>query len=100
MLKLCVLCKICVLTIICANMHSPLRKIRLWRGLSLHAVALAVGSDTGNLSRIETGEQVAKKQLAARLAAFFAPHIDERHVIYPERYSDWAIPVCTSPATD
>ncbi|HEX7641967.1 MAG TPA: helix-turn-helix transcriptional regulator [Burkholderiaceae bacterium] len=81
-------------------MHSPLRKIRLWRGLSLHAVALAVGSDTGNLSRIETGEQVAKKQLAAKLAAYFAPHIDERHVIYPERYGDWAVPGHIAPAAD
>ena len=81
-------------------MHSPLRKIRLWRGLSLRAVALAVGSDTGNLSRIETGEQVAKKQLAAKLAAFFTPHIDEMHVIYPERYSDWMVPGHIAPAAD
>jgi transcriptional regulator with XRE-family HTH domain len=81
-------------------MHSPLRKIRLCRGLSLHTVALAVGSDTGNLSRIETGEQVAKKQLAAKLATFFAPHIDEMHVIYPERYSDWVAPGHIAPATD
>jgi transcriptional regulator with XRE-family HTH domain len=81
-------------------MHSPLRKIRLWRGLSLHAVALAVGSDTGNLSRIETGEQVAKKQLAAKLAAFFAPHIDELHIIYPERYGEWAVPGAATPGKD
>ena len=78
-------------------MPSPLRKVRLWRGLSLQAVACAVGSDTGNLSRIETGEQVAKKHLAAKLAAFFAPHIDELHVIYPERYGDWAAPPSPTP---
>ena len=79
------------------DMQTPLRKMRHLRGLSLKEVAKAVGSDTGNLSRIETGEQVAKKELAARLAALFAPAIDERHVIYPERYSDWIPPSIVTP---
>jgi hypothetical protein len=48
-----------------------------------------VGSDTGNLSRIETGEQIARRDLAARLAAFFAPDINELHILYPERYPGW-----------
>jgi putative transcriptional regulator len=74
-------------------MQTPLRKIRQLRGLSLKNVARAVSSDTGNLSRIETGEQIAKRDLAARLAAYFSPDINELHVIYPERYQDWiAVP--------
>jgi transcriptional regulator with XRE-family HTH domain len=73
-------------------MHTPLRKLRHVIGISLEDLALQVGSDSGNLSRIETGDQVAKKDLAARLAAFYAPFIDERHVIYPERYDDWEPP--------
>lgn len=59
------------------------------RGLSLTELAKEMDSDTGNLSRIETGNQVANKDFAARLVAFYAPHIDELHVIYPERYLDW-----------
>jgi putative transcriptional regulator len=71
-------------------MQTPLRKIRLLRGLSLQRVATEVGSDTGNLSRIETGKQVARKDLTDRLAALFAPDINELHIIYPERYADWS----------
>jgi transcriptional regulator with XRE-family HTH domain len=70
-------------------MQTPLRKIRQGRGLSLQNVAKAVKSDTGNLSRIETGEQIARRDLAARLAAFFAPDINELHIIYPERFPGW-----------
>lgn len=76
---------------------SPLRKIRRARGLSLAEVARKVGAQTGNLSRIETGHQSLSRDLAARLAALFAPEIDERHIIYPERYADWspsAQPAC------
>jgi transcriptional regulator with XRE-family HTH domain len=69
---------------------SPLRQIRRARGLSLAEVARKVGAQTGNLSRIETGHQSLSRDLAARLAALFAPDIDERHIIYPERYADWS----------
>lgn len=68
---------------------TPLRKLRRLFGLSLCDLAKAVHSDTGNLSRIETGDQIAKKDLAARLAVFYAPHIDELHIIYPERFVGW-----------
>lgn len=69
---------------------TPLRTMRHIRGLSLEIVAKAIGSDTGNLSRIETGAQVAGKDIAARLVTFYAPCIDELHVIYPERYIGWS----------
>lgn len=68
---------------------TPLRKLRRLFGISLCDLAKAVHSDTGNLSRIETGDQIAKKDLAARLALYYAPHIDELHIIYPERFVGW-----------
>ncbi|WP_250621161.1 helix-turn-helix domain-containing protein [Acinetobacter pittii] len=38
-------------------MSTPLRQIRLKNNYSLAEVAAAVGSDAGNLSRIEKGNQ-------------------------------------------
>jgi putative transcriptional regulator len=68
---------------------TPLRKLRRSLGLSLETVAQGVGSDTGNLSRIETGEQVAGHVLAERLCKFYGTGITELHIIYPERYVDY-----------
>lgn len=48
-----------------------LREARMRRQLTLHEVADAVGIDTGNLSRIERGQQVPSQSLAERLAKFF-----------------------------
>jgi transcriptional regulator with XRE-family HTH domain len=72
--------------------QSPLRKVRHVRGLTLEYVARKVGSDTGNLSRIERGLQCPKPSMAAKLAEFFAREIEECHVTYPERYADWMPP--------
>lgn len=69
--------------------QSPLRKLRRARGLTLAFVARQVGIDTGNLSRIERGLQCPNRHIAARLAAFYAPEIDECHINYPERYPNW-----------
>ncbi|RKP44710.1 helix-turn-helix domain-containing protein [Pararobbsia silviterrae] len=68
---------------------SPLRKAREARDLSLKEVAAAVGTFTGNLSRIERGLHNASRDLAAALAKFFAPDITELHIFYPERYADF-----------
>ncbi|MGF6641824.1 helix-turn-helix domain-containing protein [Paraburkholderia sp. MM6662-R1] len=72
--------------------QSPLRKVRHGRGLTLDDVARKIGTDTGNLSRIERGLQCPKAAMAAKLAEFFAREIEECHVTYPERYADWVPP--------
>lgn len=70
--------------------QTPLRKIRHARGLSLEEVARKVGTDSGNLSRIELGRQSITRELAASLASFYGSEICELHIFYPERYSDWS----------
>lgn len=49
---------------------ATLRDARLARQKTLKEVAEAVGTDVGNLSRIESG-QVPKRELAARLVEYF-----------------------------
>ena len=71
---------------IAASMNSPLRKIRLKKRLTLAAVSAAVGTDAGNLSRLERRTQVAGPDIAARLSRFFGGAISELEIIYPERY--------------
>ncbi len=46
-------------------------EIRKSRGLSLAAVAEQVGTDAGNLSRIERGEQPPKRDLARALHGYY-----------------------------
>lgn len=67
-------------------MHSPLKQARMKRGMTLQQVAAAVGVDSGNLSRIERGQQVPNKELAEKLANFFNGDITEIQIIYPERF--------------
>lgn len=68
------------------DMNSPLKLIRRKHGLTLQQVADSVGIDTGNLSRIERGQQVPNKELAEKLAIFFNGDITEIQIIYPERF--------------
>ncbi len=79
-------------------MQTPLRTLRKARGLSLQHVADAVGADTGNLSRIERIEQYPSRELAASLAKFFGPPLDELQVMYPERYMQETGEACTPAA--
>lgn len=58
------------------------------RQLTLQDVAQAVGTDTGNLSRIERGLQIPSKELAEALVKFFDHEITETQLIYPERFAD------------
>jgi len=46
-------------------------KIRKSRGLSLEAVAAVVGTDQGNLSRVEKGMQIPKRELARSLYEYY-----------------------------
>lgn len=68
-------------------MNSPLKQARLRRNGTLVEVSAAVGTDTGNLSRIENGKQKASPKLAEKLAHYFGHEITEIQILYPERYS-------------
>lgn len=66
--------------------NHPLRNERLRRGQSLATVAAAVGTDAGNLSRIENGKQRASPELAEKLAKHFGCAVTEVQILYPERF--------------
>lgn len=68
-------------------MNSPLKQVRLKLKKSLQEVADAVGTDTGNLSRIERGIQVPSKDLTEKLARYFNNEVTETQIIYPERFA-------------
>jgi transcriptional regulator with XRE-family HTH domain len=66
-------------------MKSPLRVAREAAGLTIVQAAQALEMDPGNLSRIERGEQVPSKDLAAKLATQFS--LSEIQILYPERFT-------------
>lgn len=71
---------------------SPLRKARIDSGWTLEEVCARASAisdlklDSGNLSRIERGEQRASAAMAECLSKVFAGLIDEIHILYPERF--------------
>lgn len=71
---------------------TPLKKARIAKGWTLAEVSdrlAATGADrtdTGNLSRVERGEQRASTALAENLCRLFDGEITELHILYPERY--------------
>lgn len=67
---------------------TPLAALRRKRGETLQKVADAVGTDTGNLSRIERGTQVPSKVMAEKLAQYFDNEVTETQIIYPERFME------------
>lgn len=67
-------------------MKSPLRQAREKRGMTLNALAKKVGSDVGNLSRIERGVQTPNAHLAERICSEFDGEVSELQLIYPARY--------------
>lgn len=68
-------------------MKTPLRLAREKHELTLQDLAAKVGSDVGNLSRIERGKQRANSELAEKICKQFPDgEITELHLIYPERY--------------
>lgn len=71
-------------------MYSPLKATRVKRGQTLAEVSQAVGTDSGNLSRIENGRQTASPQLAEKLAKHFGYEITEIQIVYPERFQPGA----------
>ena len=67
-------------------MILPLKAARKQRQQTLKRVANAVGTDAGNLSRIENGKQRASPDLAEKLAAHFGHAVSEIQILYPMRF--------------
>jgi transcriptional regulator with XRE-family HTH domain len=67
-------------------MHPPLKAARLKCSQTLTQVAEAVGTDAGNLSRIENGKQRPSPDMAEKLARHFGYAITEIQILYPERF--------------
>lgn len=67
-------------------MQSPLKRTRLTTGRTLSEVAEAVGTNPGNMSRIENGKQRASPGLAEKIAKYFGYAITEIQILYPERF--------------
>lgn len=67
-------------------MHTPLRKMRVEKKLTISEVAIATQLDVGNLSRIERGIQVPSLETAEKLSKFFKGKINEMQILYPQRY--------------
>lgn len=68
-------------------MYPPLKAVRIKRGQTLTEVAHSVGTDAGNLSRIENGKQKASAEMAEKLAKHFGYEITEIQILYPERFA-------------
>lgn len=66
---------------------TPLKKIRISRKLTLMEVARAIGTDTGNLSRIESGKQ-RSPDMAEKLSRYYGGAITELQILYPARFME------------
>jgi len=64
-----------------------LTQTRKSRKLSLEHVAKRVGTDQGNLARIEKGQQTPKKDLARRLFAFYEGAVPLAAIYDPEFFA-------------
>lgn len=67
-----------------APVDSLMTQARKSRGLSLEGVACQVGTDQANLSRIEKGAQIPKRDLARRLFAFYSGEVPLGAIYDPE----------------
>lgn len=54
------------------------------RGMSLEQVAKRVGTDQANLSRVEKGRQVPKRELARRIFQFYGGSVPLAAIYDPE----------------
>ena len=69
-------------------MATPLHRARVALGKTQREVALAVGIDPGQYSRIENAKERITPLKAAEVARYFNGKIDEMELLYPERYPD------------
>lgn len=67
-------------------MNTPLRKMRVERGMTLAELSVATKIDVGNLSRIERGKQLTSIETAEKISRFFNAEISEMQILYPQRY--------------
>lgn len=72
---------------LCAVAESLMTQIRKSKGLSLSQVADVVGTDQANLSRIEKGAQVPKRELARALYQFYDRAVPLGAIYDPEHYA-------------
>lgn len=59
-------------------------QLRKSRGLSLEQVASVVGTDQANLSRIEKGQQIPKRELARSLFKYYEGRVPLSAIYDPE----------------
>lgn len=74
---------------------SPLRNARKQRGWRLQHVVdrlkqVNCNMNTGNLSRIERGEQTPSPVTAEKICLVFGGELTELQILYPERFKDQA----------
>lgn len=74
-------------------MTQAIKAARLKRRQTLVQVAQAIGTDAGNLSRIENGKQNPSPKMAAKLAHYFGYEITEIQILYPERFAESVQPL-------
>jgi transcriptional regulator with XRE-family HTH domain len=67
--------------------ESLMTQIRKSRNLSLEQVAVSVQTDQANLSRVEKGAQLPKRDLARRLFEFYGGSVPLAAIYDPEFYS-------------
>lgn len=65
--------------------QTPLKLVRLRRGLRSREVSRALNLDSGQYSRIERGAGLSPA-LARRIALFFGREVTELQILYPEDY--------------
>lgn len=60
---------------------NAMQNARRRMGLTVAEVAHAVGTDDGNMSRIDRGLQTPKRELALRLHQFFRGEVSLLHIL-------------------
>lgn len=65
--------------------ESPLKRVRLRRGLKQSEVAAALNLDTSQYCRIEKGVGQTPANAEA-IAKFFGDEVTEMQILYPQRY--------------
>lgn len=79
--KICATCKL-------DRVDYPLAQMRKARGLSLEEVADKTGTDQANLSRIERGLQIPKRETARNLWRFYQGQVPVGAIYDPELYAE------------
>lgn len=80
----------CILHIV--DTESLMTQTRKSRGMSLEQVAAQVGTDQANLSRVEKGKQVPKRDLARRIFRFYGGSVPLAAIYDPEYHRQQAAP--------